>query len=116
MDVLRLGSAFAFVFGLLGIFWAYAKLRNRPLSRSWPLQFWSNKPTVGRADPMPAVALSVIRQVTLTPTHKLHLIGSGRERFLVCTHPQGCTPIPMGADLSYGSSLERREKGLTDAA
>jgi hypothetical protein len=117
MDALRLCAAFSIVFGLLGTFWAFAKLRKRTPMRLWGANLWSRPPEGGRPDLILTGTLSIIRQVRLTPTHQLHLIGSGRERFLVCTHPQGCTSIPLGVgDSGQSLSTEWRDKGRNDAA
>jgi hypothetical protein len=117
MDGLRLFAAFSIVFGLLGIFWVFVKLRRRTPVRFWAPSLWSRPPEGGRPDLILTSTLSVIRQVRLTPTHQLHLIGTGRERFLVCTYPQGCTPIPLEmGDSGQSLSAEWRDKGLNDAA
>jgi hypothetical protein len=117
MDVLRLAAAFSVVFGLLGSLWAYAEFRKRPPGRLWGNRFRFRSPEAGRGDPTLAGTLSVIRQVRLTPTHQLHLVATGRERFLLCTHPQGCTQIPFEAgELPHRLSSDWREKGRNDAA
>ena len=117
MDVLRLAAAFSVVFGLLGLLWAYAEFRKRPPGRLWLNQFHIGAPKAGRGDPTFGGTLSVVRHVRLTATHQLHLISAGRERFLVCTHPQGCTQIPLDAgDFPQKLPTEWREKGRNDAA
>jgi hypothetical protein len=117
MDALRLLVAFSIVFGLLGIFWILIKLQKGTSVHLWGASIAKRPFDGGRADVIPTGSLSIIRQVRLTPTHQLHLIGTGRERFLVCTYPQGCTPISLQiADSDRSLPAEWRDKGLNDAA
>jgi Flagellar biosynthesis protein, FliO len=44
--------------------------------------------------------LSVLTQVALTPSHRLHLLSVGGEKVLLCTFAQGCTVIPVIATKS----------------
>jgi len=116
MDVFRLATAFLIVFGLLGILWASVNLRKRRPARLWGVKLW-NPSNLKRRGESIADALSIIQQVRLTPTHQLHLLASGQERFLVCTHPHGCTSIPLATkDCGQRQSPEWPGKGLNDAA
>jgi hypothetical protein len=117
MDVLRLFGAFSIVFGLLGGFWIFVKLRKPTPLRIWRASSWNRQSEAGTTDLIVTSTLSILRQVRLTPTHQLHLILSGKERFLICTHPQGCTPIPLAlVDFAKGMPTEWRDQGLNDAA
>ena len=42
-------------------------------------------------------SLCVLKQVVLTPSHRLHLVRVTGEKVLLCTHPHGCTVIPATA-------------------
>lgn len=97
MDFLRVALALGTVFGLLGLVYF---LSNRARTRialeavraraSWPARFR----TAQRPDPD---YLQVLRRVSLTPTHQLHLIASRQKLILLCTHPRGCTLLPAPA-------------------
>jgi hypothetical protein len=43
------------------------------------------------------VQLSVLKRARLTPNHQLHLVIAMDQQILLCTHPQGCSIIPVGS-------------------
>lgn len=112
-----MAAALFIVFGLLGILWAFVNIRKRrPVClQDAKFKLWSGA-ALRRRDPPPD-ALTVIQQVRLTPTHQLHLVGRGQKRFLVCTHPEGCTSIALASDEpAQRQSPEWPDKGLNDVA
>jgi hypothetical protein len=94
MDFFRVAAAFGTVFALLGIVYLFS---NRARTRLAPKAFrapliWSRKVRVPK--PLESDSVRVLKRVSLTATHQLHLIGTAQDAFLLCTHPQGCTLLP----------------------
>src|SRR5277367_4446495 len=96
MDVVSPMLAILFVFGLLAglLMLARRAATNKPLS----LGVLNRRRLFSfpkRDDPSSAdqKSLSVLRQATLTPSHRLHLLNVGGQQVLLCTHPQGCSVI-----------------------
>lgn len=99
MDLLHTALAFFIVFGLLGLLYLYAnRARKSSVGRLglfslFPLQSKGKTETKARE-------LEILRRVSLTATHQLHLIATPAGRFLVCTHSQGCTLLSPTSDVS----------------
>jgi hypothetical protein len=53
----------------------------------------SNNSSVREA-PAP-VQLTVLKRSRLTPNHQLHLVIAMDQQILLCTHPQGCSIVPL---------------------
>jgi flagellar biosynthetic protein FliO len=75
VETLRQVSAILFVFALLG-------------AALWALRRWNNP---GRQTPSRGKSLQSIERLSLSPQHSLHLVEIDGGRFMVATHPQGCT-------------------------
>lgn len=94
MDLFRVILAFVTVFCLLGFLYF---LSNRAKTRAPRLLASARSACSGKFRPHPnrksAAELDILRRVSLTPTHQLHLVKTAQEIFLVCTHPQGCTVL-----------------------
>lgn len=93
------------VFGLLGLFYFISNraktktsLASLGIRSIWP----SKLRTV--ASLSDAASLQLLRRVSLTGSHQLHLIRAAEETFLVCTHAQGCTLL-WASDLARDSNL-----------
>ncbi|MBV9085790.1 MAG: hypothetical protein JOZ62_24205 [Acidobacteriaceae bacterium] len=95
MQLVRIATAFLLVFGLLGVLYAYSR-RKKPGYAGWQSLFPSFGTVLSRsARPKRSATppLDVLRRISLTPTHKLHLISTTAGQLLVCTHPNGCTVL-----------------------
>jgi len=106
MDYLRAALALITVFGLLGLLYLFSKQAKTKAPRRlfcarsiWP-RFRNT------ANELDSDSLHVLRRVSLTPTHQVHLIRTGEEMFLVCTHPRGCTLLRASdaAPAEHGSA------------
>jgi hypothetical protein len=104
MQVIRLIAAFAFVFGLLGLFAFVSRRKSKPnrfaISQfrglNWPsslLRLKRKESVDGKPAP-----LRVLKRTSLTPTHHLHLVSIHSTRLLICTHPSGCTVLHEDED------------------
>jgi hypothetical protein len=91
----RLVAGFAVVFGLLAVLALLCRRRNArntsPI-RTSSLRFSFPAFLIKRSElaERKSARLHVLKRVTLTPTHQLHLISTDSASFLICTHPQGC--------------------------
>jgi hypothetical protein len=101
--MVQLVTGFAVVFGLLGLLALFCRrgkatspsFIRRSASLKFPLPFLR----VNRCDPSDTPApLRVMKRVSLTPTHQLHLISIDSTSLLICTHPQGCSVLHQGAE------------------
>lgn len=100
MDVISPILAIFFVVGLLAGLLVLARRAGvgKPLS---PGVF-----SKGRLFPFPVrrhsvagerESLCILKQVVLSPSHRVHLVLVAGQNVLLCTHPQGCTVIPVGS-------------------
>ena len=98
MQLVRITAAFLLVFGLLGLLFAFTRRKRPGYTFRW-LPLLSNfrsvfaRPLLSDACSAAPPALEVTRRISLTPTHKIHLISTAAEQLLVCTHPNGCTVL-----------------------
>jgi hypothetical protein len=91
MDFLRIAAALGSVFALLGTVYFVSNRAKTPsavkafrASLSWPRNRHSR-------NALDNDSVRVLKRVSLTATHQLHLIATTGGAFLLCTHPQGCT-------------------------
>jgi hypothetical protein len=121
MDALRLAYSLILVFGLLGLFWTFAKRRRHTVEALLGAGTILASRRLTRASQRGKAAAnstpSVVWKERLTPTHQLHLICNGKDRLLVCTHPQGCTLLPLAeSETATGLPPQWTERELNDAA
>ncbi len=102
MQILRLVTAFGFVFGLLGLLVFVSRRRSgkgplavRPVQAIkfpfTPFSLLGRKP-VNASGGKPA-PIRVVKRISLTPSHQLHLVSTDSANLLICTHPAGCTVL-----------------------
>ena len=112
--MVQLVTGFATVFGLLGALALFCRRRNARIASSaiaksallkFPLSSFRfrkrDTPESGSAQ------LRVLKRVSLTPTHHLHLISIDSTSLLICTHPQGCSLLqssPAEAGMAGGGA------------
>jgi|SRR5271165_4964018 len=105
MEVLLPIAASLFVIGMLSglLLLARRAAISKPISFGSPgrLRMFSfpRRQNPGSEDQR---SLRVLKQVVLTPSHRLHLLLVAGDSVLLCTHPQGCTVIP-----ATGSEVDR---------
>lgn len=108
---MRLVAGFVVVFGLLALLALLCRRRNaqnRPAFRTSALlgfpfsSFLLKRYKTGESK---SPRLHVLRRVSLTPTHQLHLVSTDTASFLICTHPQGCSV------LQQDTRSEEKERG-----
>ena len=92
MDLFRVTLALVTVFGLLGsLYFVTTRAKNKgPRLLASAREACSGKFRLAGSRNQ-AGELEILRRVSLTPTHQLHLVKTVQGEFLVCTHPQGCT-------------------------
>lgn len=101
--MVRLVAGFGVVFGLLGLLAFYCRRRNGrkplPIKSSVLLKFAFPNFRVKARDYAdgPQAHLRVLKRISLTPTHQLHLISTDSTTLLICTHPQGCSVLQQSA-------------------
>ena len=96
--MVQLVTGFATVFGLLGALALFCRSRNArtvpsTITKTALLKFPLSSFRFRRSDTPENVSmqLRVLKRVSLTPTHQLHLISIDSTSLLICTHPQGCS-------------------------
>jgi hypothetical protein len=90
MEFFRIVAALGTVFALLGIVY-FVSNRARSAFAVTALRaplIWSHQHR--KTKPIDSDSVRVLKRVSLTATHQLHLIGTAQGTFLLCTHPQGC--------------------------
>lgn len=111
--MVQLVTGFATVFGLLGALALFCRRRNArtapSATRSALVKFPLSSFRFRRRDTPESVSaqLRVLKRVSLTPTHQLHLISIDSTSLLICTHPQGCSLLqssPAEAGLAGGGA------------
>ncbi len=101
MELLLPVASSLFVIGLLSglLLLARRAAIGKPISFGSPGQsrlfFFPRRHDSARADQN---SLCVLKQVVLTPSHRLHLVRTAGENVLLCTHPHGCTVIPAAGN------------------
>ena len=94
--MVQLVTGFVIVFGLLGLlafFCRHKSARNPTAVRSSALLKFPFRSFRVKARDYPdgtPAHLRVLKRISLTPTHQVHLISTDSATLLVCTHPQGC--------------------------
>jgi hypothetical protein len=103
MDVLSPILAILFVIGLLAGLLLLA--RRAALSKPTSLNSFRQRRLFSfprRANPVSdeQCGLCVVKQASLTPSHRVHLLLVAGQNVLLCTHPQGCTVIMTNSRLT----------------
>lgn len=97
--MVRLVTGFATVFGLLGLLALFCRRRGGRNSfavrNSALLKFPFPPFRLKKRDSAESTCtqLRVLKRISLTATHQLHLISIDSTHLLICTHPQGCSVL-----------------------
>lgn len=107
--MVQLVTGFATVFSLLGALALFCRRRSargapaaagRLALLKFPLpSFRFNRGGTGESA---YTQLRLLKRVSLTPTHQLHLISIDCASLLLCTHPQGCSVLQQSSQAEAG--------------
>jgi flagellar biogenesis protein FliO len=96
-DLVRPMLAIGFVLGLLSLFLFLVRRLATSGSVAHLAARWRMGPLLPRRGRRSRESheASIIGQLTLTPTHRLHVVSLRGRDVVVVTHPQGCEWVPL---------------------
>lgn len=114
-DFVRPLLAIGFVLGLLFLFLFLVRRLAASGSVAQLAARWRTRPLLLRrgSGPQGTRELLIVGQLTLTPTHRLHVVSLRGRDVVVVTHPQGCEWFPLetpGAGTFSGVLEEARRR------